>query len=103
LQTKVSCQDKKILVSKLETASFTSGVSGWKQFAVHGEPVIILRNNSPRFSSSQVKEIRKMPYSFSYFNGSKAGPQSMGGWAIDMIYINKKGLMWPNVPRAQFL
>jgi hypothetical protein len=29
---KVSCQDKKILVSELKTTSFLSGVSGWKLF-----------------------------------------------------------------------
>jgi len=41
-----------------------------------------------------------MPYSFSYFNVSKAGPQNMGGWAIDTISINKKGLIEPDKPKA---
>lgn len=73
-------------------------VASAKQFKIHGEVVITLRNGSPCFSYPQDSEIRKKPYSFSYLNVSTAGPMCEGGWAADIVNLRRQGLVEPNKP-----
>jgi hypothetical protein len=75
-------------------------MAGAKQFKIHGEVVITLRNATPCFSYPQDSEIRKKPYSFSYLNVSNAGPQSGGGWAVDIVNLSRQGLVEPNKPET---
>ncbi len=69
-----------------------------KQFKIHGDAVITLRNGQPCFSYPKDKEIRKGPYAFSYLAVSKDGPQGGVRWDVDMINLERKGLIEPDNP-----
>lgn len=72
-------------------------VSGYAMKPQHqGDVIITLRDGLPCFSYPIDKELKKMPYSFSYLSVSERGPVGRGGWETQIEDADRKNLLEPN-------